>query len=175
MTKWMGIVIGVAAAAAVGCRRAPPPAASVAPPATARAASLDGRVPLPLLPMMAEHQKEQMRDHLGAVREIVAALAKKDFAAVEEASRKIGYSDPMAQMCTHMGAGASGFTPTAIAFHRTADGIGTAARARDAGAVLAALDATLDRCVACHATYKQEIVDEATWTRLTGAPPPMGR
>jgi cytochrome c556 len=123
---------------------------------------------------MAEHQKEQMRGHLGAVQEIVAALAKKDYAAVGAATQKIGYSDSMAQMCTHMGAGASGFTPTAIAFHRTADTISVAAKRQDAAAVLAALDATLGKCVACHATYKQQVVDEATWTKLTSMPPPMG-
>ncbi len=124
--------------------------------------------------MMAQHQKEQMRGHLAAVQAIVAALAKKDYAAVADAAQKIGSSDSMAQMCTHMGAGASGFTPTALDFHRTADGIGAAARRQDATAVLAALDATLGKCVACHATYKQQIVDEATWTRLTSTPPPMG-
>jgi cytochrome c556 len=124
--------------------------------------------------MMAAHQKEQMRGHLAAVQEIVGALAKKDYAAIEEATQKIGYSAPMAQMCTHMGAGASGFTPTAIAFHRTADTIGVAAKKQDPAAVLAALDATLDKCVGCHATYRQEVVDEATWTKLTSMPPPMG-
>ncbi len=33
------------------------------------------RRPLPLLQMMADHQKQMMRDHLGAVQEIVTALS----------------------------------------------------------------------------------------------------
>jgi DNA-binding MarR family transcriptional regulator len=36
---------------------------------------MDTRAPVPLLPMMANHQKQNMRDHLVAVQEIVAALA----------------------------------------------------------------------------------------------------
>lgn len=117
----------------------------------------DGRTPLTLPQMMADHQKEQMRGHLAAVQEIVAALAKKDFAGVEQASKKIGYSDSMAQMCNHMGAGTPGFADTAIHFHKTADTIGAAARKKDPSAVLSALDATLGTCVGCHATYKQVI------------------
>lgn len=39
----------------------------------------------------------------------------------------------------------------------------------DAGATLHAVSATLQTCVACHVTYRQEIVDEATWDALTSA------
>jgi cytochrome c556 len=119
----------------------------------------DARTPVPMPPMMAQHQKEQMRAHLSAVQEIVAALAQNDFKGVEAGSKKIGYSDSMAQMCQHMGAGAPGFTDTAIAFHKTADTIGAAARKKDRAAVLSALGATLSTCVGCHATYKQQIVE----------------
>ena len=48
--------------------------------------SMDQRAPVPLLPMMAEHQKRNMRDHLIAVQEIVTALAAGDFAAVEQSA-----------------------------------------------------------------------------------------
>jgi cytochrome c556 len=119
----------------------------------------DTRTPVPMAPMMAQHQREQMRGHLSAVQEIVAALAKSDFKGVEAGSKKIGYSDSMAQMCTHMGAGAPGFTEAAIHFHKTADTIGAAARKKDRAAVLGALGATLNTCVGCHATYKQQIVE----------------
>jgi hypothetical protein len=53
-----------------------------------------------------------------------------------------------------------------LQFHRTADGIAVAARSGDRKAVLAALDTTLQACVGCHAAYRQEIVDQATWDRL---------
>lgn len=64
----------------------------------------------------------------------------------------------------------SGFTETALAFHRTADTIADAAERRERPATTAALAATLSACVGCHATYKQQVVDEATWQRLTVEP-----
>ena len=50
------------------------------------------------------------------------------------AASRIGYSEEMGRMCSHMGMGAPGFTETALQFHRTADTIGTAAKQRDAPA-----------------------------------------
>ncbi len=133
---------------------------------------LDTRAPVPLLPMMANHQKQNMRDHLVAVQEIVAALAADDFAGVERAAGHIGFSEQMGQMCTHMGAGAPGFTDQALNFHRTADRIAAAARDRDHPQVLTELSATLQTCTACHAAWKQQVVDEPAWTRLTASAPP---
>ena len=130
----------------------------------------DARIALPLLPRMAAHQRENMRDHLAAIQEILAALYTNDFAGVERASARIGFSEQMGRMCSHMGAGASGFTDTALQFHRTADTIGAAAKKQDADATLKAVTATLQTCVGCHATYRQEIVDEAAWEKLTKLP-----
>lgn len=133
---------------------------------------IDKRAPVPLLPMMAEHQKRNMRDHLLAVQEIVVALAADDFAAIERSAARIGYSEQMGEMCAHMGAGAPGFTDKALEFHRTADTIGAAAKSQDRPGVVKALGATLQTCTGCHATFRQQIVDEATWNRITGTPPP---
>lgn len=135
---------------------------------------LDGRAPLPLLPMMASHQKQNMRDHLLAVQEVVAGLAADDFALIEQAAARLGYSEQMGRMCSHMGAGAPGFSERALSFHHTADGIGGAARARDRAGVTKALGATLRACTDCHALYKQSIVDEATWSRIGSGPVPAG-
>lgn len=134
---------------------------------------LDTRKPMPLLPMMANHQKQNMREHLEAVQGIMAALVVDDFAAMELAAKRIGYSEQMGMMCTHMGAAAPGFTEQAMAFHKTADGITAAAHNRDRAGVLVALNATLQTCTGCHATWKQQVVDEATWQKLTGTAPPM--
>ncbi|MBX3184961.1 MAG: hypothetical protein KF915_20230 [Polyangiaceae bacterium] len=134
--------------------------------------AMDTRTPVPLLPMMAHHQKENMRDHLVAVQEIVSALAKEDFVAVERAAKRIGYSDTMGRMCTHMGAGAPGFTEQALNFHRTADRIGARARDSDREGVLKELGATLQTCTTCHASWKQQVVDEPTWRRATSQAPP---
>ncbi|HKU44418.1 MAG TPA: hypothetical protein VJR89_39935 [Polyangiales bacterium] len=158
------------------CSRELPAAPEAAAPHTVSAATaldrMDTRKPVPLLPMMANHQKQNMRDHLTAVQAIVAALATEDFPGIERAAARIGFSEPMGQMCTHMGAGAPTFTEQALSFHRTADSIAAAARARDRARVLTALSETLTTCTSCHATWKQQVVDEATWQQLTAAAPP---
>ncbi len=125
------------------------------------------RQPLYLLPMMAEHQKQNMREHLAAVNEVVAALARSDYKTVESAAKKLGTSPAMQQMCMHMGAATAGFAKRALAFHETADNIGAAAKTQNSAAVLTALNRTLDHCVACHAGYRQEVVDDARWRELT--------
>lgn len=153
------------AVALTSCARPPAPAES---PSPAEALDrMDERSPVPLLPMMALHQKENMRDHLVAVQEVVAALVAGDFEAVERAAARLGSSDQMRRMCDHMGAGAPGFTEQALGFHETADAILEGARERDGKKVLAALDATLRTCTACHARWKQKVVDDEEWERAT--------
>ena len=126
----------------------------------------DTRLPLPLLPRMAEHQLAKMRDHLATIQEIMDALAQGDLAAVARASARIGYNEQMGQMCERMGAGAPGFNEMGLTFHRTADTIGIAARQNDAAATFKAVAATLQTCVACHSAYRQQIVDEAAWKKI---------
>ena len=165
----------LAATLAVACSRSPDsPPAPVAPAAASRQPTaveeldrMDQRAPVPLLPHMAAHQKQNMREHLVAVQQVVAALALADFAAVEQAAAAIGFSESMGKMCSHMGAGAPGFADRAVEFHHTADGIGAAARARDGAAVLTALGTTLSACTSCHAAWKQQVVDESTWHRVS--------
>lgn len=135
---------------------------------------LDTRAPLPLLPMMANHQKQNMREHLVVVQEIAAAIAIDDFAAIEKATARIGFTQQMGQMCTHMGAGAPGFTEQALAFHHAADKIADAARQRDKHQVVVELSETLQACTGCHAAWKQQVVDEPTWNRLTASAAPSG-
>lgn len=144
------------------------PVTSPAPGAQAMLDRMDQRTPVPLMPMMAHHQKQNMRDHLAAVQQIVMAVATKDFETVEKAASRIGYSETMGQMCTHMGAGAPGFTEKALEFHRGADQIGEAAKKRDAEGVLASLGQTLSRCTGCHEQYKQHVVDEDDWSAAAG-------
>ena len=161
-------------------REAPPaPAATSTAPPTRSAPSaadtldqMDKRTPVPLLPMMANHQKQNMRDHLLAVQEIVAGLVTDDYPSIERAVGRIGFSEQMGQMCTHMGAGAPSFTEQALNFHHTADRIGAAAHDRDRTRVLAELGTTLQTCTSCHATWKQQVVDEPTWQSLTSSAPP---
>jgi cytochrome c556 len=139
--------------------------AHVVPPQSAHQAAdaLDSRTPVPLLPAMAEHQKQNMRDHLLVVQEVTTAMATGDFAGAERSARRIASSKSMTKTCEHMGSQAPGFTEVALRFHSTADSLVEAARKRDQRAVLAALGHTLRACTSCHAAYKQQIVDAATW------------
>lgn len=178
------ILVAVPLSALAACRSEPQqpaaPSASAASSASPGAGLLeaqqaldriDTRKPVPLLPMMANHQKQNMRDHLVAVQAIVGGLAHDDFGAIEAAAKRIGYSEQMGAMCTHMGAGAPGFTDQAITFHKTADTIADAARSKDRNAVVRALDATLATCTGCHAAWKQRVVDDETWSKTAGDAP----
>jgi len=173
--------------ASAGCRTSgessanPPPTVSAPvaqqPPSTPAQSALDAmdrRRPVPLLPMMANHQKQNMRDHLLVVQEIVTAVAAKDFDAVQSSVSRFGYSEQMGQMCQHMGAGAPGFTELALKFHHGADQIGEAAKKQDSEAVLKDLSKTLATCTTCHQTYRQQVVDDAAWTALTKTATPSG-
>ena len=53
--------------------------------------------------MLADHQRRNMRDHVVAVQEIVAALPVEDYPAIEKAVGRVGFTDPMGPVCTHMG------------------------------------------------------------------------
>jgi cytochrome c556 len=127
--------------------------------------------------MMAWHQKQNMMEHLVAIQRITAALAGEDWDEIAAAAALVETSPQMQQMCEHMGAGAEGFTELALEFHRRADAIGEAARAHDGPEVLRATSTTLEACTSCHASYRQEVVDAATWQARTGsthAPPAAG-
>ncbi len=124
---------------------------------------LDTRTPVPMPPYMANHQKQNMREHLEAVQGIISGLSKKDFKAIAAAAKRMGFSEEMGNMCEHMGAGAAGFTEQAIQFHKSADEIARFAEKRDQLGVITGLNNTLNRCTTCHSTYRQQIVDEATY------------
>jgi hypothetical protein len=170
----VGLVIGAMSCrhdvASVPMRTAPEPAASSA---AAVFDSIDTRVPVPLLPVMANHQKQNMREHLAAVQGIIGAIGANDFDGISRAASTIGYSKQMGQMCNHMGAGAPGFTEQALRFHHTADKISEAAQGRDMPGVLSALNETLTTCTGCHSVFKQRVVDETTWASLAARPAPQ--
>jgi hypothetical protein len=167
----------------LACEHDPAPAAAEQAPATTAAPSpshdacgpfaaldaLDPRTPVPLLPMMAWHQKQNMQEHLLAIQRITDGLAREDWQEIADGAALIATSPQMQQMCQHMGAGAEGFTELALDFHRRADAIGEAAEAHDAPAVLRATANTLQACTGCHAAFRQEVLDEPTWAARTGS------
>ena len=130
---------------------------------------MDPRKPVPLQPMMAWHQKQNMQDHLLVIQEVLDALSREDWDALAKSSSRIESSPQMQQMCQHMGAGAQGFETMALEFHRRADQIGLAAKAKDAKAVLTATTQTLQVCTSCHATWRQDVVDAKAWQQRTGS------
>jgi catabolite regulation protein CreA len=72
-----------------------------------------------------------------------------------------------------MGAGAPGFAALGEHFHKTADQIGAAARRRDRPGVVHALDDTLQTCVTCHESYRQEVITDTSATAAMDASCPM--
>ena len=130
-------------------------------------AALDTRQPVPLQPMMAWHQKQNMMEHLVAIQAIIDGTAREDWVAVEKAARRIGSSPQTQQMCEHMGAGSAGFAEAGVEFHRRADRIVEAATRANGQDVLSFTAATLSACTACHAAYRQDVVDADTWTERT--------
>ncbi len=167
-----GFACNATSSEAPGQSPAPRPSSPQVPSPHAELDRLDARSPVPLLPMMANHQKQSMREHLVAVQSITAAASKADFAAIAAASRSIGYSEQRGQRGSHMGAAAPGFRERAPAFHRSADRIGDAARRRDLPGVLDALSTTLAACTGCHASFKQQLVAELANPGAVGAPTP---
>lgn len=167
------LACALAGAFLTGCDGRPPepPASGPADPVEALN-RLDPRRPVPLLPAMAWHQKQSMQQHLVAVEAITHALSHEDWDGVAAAARTIGTSPDMQRTCRRMGAGAEGFTDLALEFHQRADAVAEAATTRDAAAVLRATSVMLRTCTACHATYRQDVVDAATWSARTGMTPP---
>jgi Cytochrome C' len=160
-----------ASAASAALSSNPPPDTGAGPQRALDA--LDGRTPVPLLPMMANHQKQNMRDHLVVVQQVVAGVAKGDFKSVEKAVERLVLTPEREQMCRHMGMGASGFTEAALQLHLDAEKLAEAARNKDGKAVLSRLSDTLTQCTSCHETFKQRVVDAAEWSAATGAPAPL--
>lgn len=153
------------------------PSATAKPSATAALSSVDNRAPVPLSAMMAVHQKRDMRDHLRVVQEITAALGADDFDVIATSAARIGWSEQQAAKCKHMGAGAPGFAAMGEYFHKTADQISAAARRHDRPGVVHALNDTLQTCVSCHESYRQEIVtdDKATAAMDDSCPMMQGK
>jgi hypothetical protein len=129
--------------------------------------NMDTRKPLPLTAMMAEHQKQNMRGHLEAIRDLTEAFISKNFKMIEDAGKRLGSSSEMKMMCEHMGMGADGFTEMALRMHSEADKITEAGQKKNLKAAMVATNQTLQRCTACHAAFKQEVLSEEDWKKAT--------
>ncbi len=114
----------------------------------------DKRTPLNLPPMMAQHQKANMREHLKAVNEVIHHLGAKDFAAASRtAHEKLGMTPQMKQMCDNMPN--ETFRTMALDFHQSGDALAEALKTKDTDRSLKALDTMLAKCTACHEMFRQ--------------------
>lgn len=124
------------------------------------ATATDARQKIEMPPMMQEHMLNNMRDHLRALQEIQAALAKSDFdKAADIAEQRIGMSSlekhgaahmapympkPMQNIGTQMHRAASRFSRTAQ----------EAVVKGNMTPVLEDFSTLLKQCIACHDSYR---------------------
>lgn len=113
----------------------------------------DSRIQLNAPPMMKEHQKQMMREHLRDTQEVIALMGKSDFeAASRVAHEKLGLSERMRKMCGMFGNDT--FRDMGLAFHESADELGEVLKTKDMGKSLTALGDMLGKCVSCHDTFR---------------------
>lgn len=121
-------------------------------------ANQDARKPVPLNATMAQHQLQNMREHLIAVQEIIAAMSERNFAGMKKAAQKLSSSPQMNMMCEHMGQGAPGYTEMGLALHKAADQLLVHADNKNYDAFVKQLNVTVKTCTSCHAQFKQQII-----------------
>jgi hypothetical protein len=115
----------------------------------------DGRAILALSPGERAMILEEMRLFLGGVQQMTGALARQDMAATAEAARALGQKmvhevPPALREKLPMA-----FRQLGFSVHRDFDQIALDAEGlKDVSHTLGQLSATLQKCVACHATYQ---------------------
>ena len=106
--------------------------------------------------MMKQHMLGNMRDHLLALHEIQAALAKGELdKAGDIAEERIG----MSSLASHDAAHMAPYMPKAMQdigteMHHSASRFAMTAKEGDARRALDSLSKVTEQCVACHAAYR---------------------
>lgn len=100
--------------------------------------------------------KLTMREHLEAIRDIVAALSRQEFdAASKVAHEELGF--PKHHQAMEREAGAT-FPPKyhelAMAHHQEAEDLAKVLPSKDLQTILPKLEQTIGACVSCHRAYK---------------------
>jgi hypothetical protein len=120
----------------------------------------DGRTVLELSPAERATILEEMRRFLDGIQKMTAALGRQDMPAAAEAARGMG------QVMVHEVPPALRaklpleFRQLGSSVHRDFDQIALdAGSLKDVGYSLGQLSATLQKCVACHATYQIRLAD----------------
>lgn len=141
----------------------------------------DARQAVSFPPMMRTHLLSNMRDHLGALSEILSAMASADYTeAALVANTRLGLGSPAAAGCEYEPASPANASPVVaarmeemmfrhmpadmrsigLAMHQAASSFGKearkAAKSGDATPAYRALADVTRQCVACHAAYRLE-------------------
>jgi hypothetical protein len=116
----------------------------------------DERVALGLSPTAEAGMKLTMREHLEAIRDIVAALSRQEFeAAAKVAHEELGF--PKHHQAMQREGGAT-FPPKyhelAMAHHQEAEDLAKVIPSKDLKTILPKLEKTIGVCVSCHRAYK---------------------
>lgn len=116
----------------------------------------DERVALDLSEQASAGMKLTMREHLEAIRDIVAALGRQAFEqAAKVAHEELGF--PKHHQAMQREGGAT-FPPKyhelAMAHHQAAEDLAKVIPLKDLKTILPQLERTIGACVACHRVYK---------------------
>jgi hypothetical protein len=116
----------------------------------------DERAVLGLGPAAEAGMKLTMREHLEAIRDIVAALGRQDFVqAAKVAQDELGFLKHHQAMKREAGAT---FPPKyhelAMAHHQAAEDLVKVIPSKDFRTILPQLERTIGACVSCHQAYK---------------------
>jgi hypothetical protein len=116
----------------------------------------DERAALGLGPTAEAGLKLTMREHLEAIRDIVAALGRQDFERAAKVSHEeLGF--PKHHQAMEREAGAT-FPPQyhdlAMAHHQEAEDLAKLIPSKELRAILPQLEKTIGACVSCHRAYK---------------------
>jgi hypothetical protein len=124
--------------------------------AQSAAADQDTRTKVDMPDMMKTHMLGDMRDHLQALNEIQAALAKGEFdKAADIAEARIGMSSLIAHDASHMAPFMpKGMQDIGTEMHHAASRFAMTAMEGDLSRSLDALSKVTEQCVACHMSYR---------------------
>lgn len=116
----------------------------------------DERATLDLSEQASVGMKLTMREHLEAIRDIVAALGRQDFErAAKVAHEELGF--PKHHQAMQREGGAM-FPPKyhelAMAHHQAAEDLAKVTPSKDFKTILPQLERTIGACVSCHQAYK---------------------
>ena len=138
----------------------------------------DGRHLVNFPPEMRQHTLANMRDHLQALSEILAAMSSANYAkAARIANTRLGMDSPAAEGCKDEGASGApqvskpssmdhqmsqlmpeGMRKIGLEMHQSASDFAAqaakASKTGNANAALASLARVTRQCTACHAAYK---------------------